>query len=413
MYAGMIMLVAALSAGPFISDVELVTVTDSGFAISFVTAGESEATVLYGTDRDNLEGRANSGPGKFHHIEVDALLPGTEYYYRVESGESGWPSRLLSAKRVRTLTPPPGEHLFTFAVMNDIHVGEDVAGLITLPLPGTPTLTPGFDWPDEDDQYWDFTLRATVEEINASEAELAVVNGDLTADFLPEQFQLAKEMLDRLEAPYYVVRGNHDRVEKFPEDYFEKTFGLDESWYSFDQGGVHFTVLDDSRLADGWHGFPKEEWEWLERELESHRDVPVIIFSHRPIGASWSDVNKKIRKRMLALFSQHPQIIAVFNAHSHRANIVTVPDYTGDTPYFEVPSVKEYPTGYALIEVYEGGLMYNFHLTDCDKCLEWNNTTRGQYFGTAPRRMMRKVEHRNSAYEFPPEKSALVEAAAR
>ena len=51
--------------------------------------------------------------------------------------------------------------------------------------------------------------------------------------------------------------------------------------YSFDSGGAHFTVLDNSR-SDAW---PAGELAWLEADLRAHAAAPVkFVVSHRP---SW------------------------------------------------------------------------------------------------------------------------------
>ena len=51
--------------------------------------------------------------------------------------------------------------------------------------------------------------------------------------------------------------------------------------YSFDSGGAHFTVLDNSR-SDAW---PAGELAWLEADLREHAAAPVkFVVSHRP---SW------------------------------------------------------------------------------------------------------------------------------
>ena len=53
-------------------------------------------------------------------------------------------------------------------------------------------------------------LEACMEEVNRLRPELVVVAGDLTWNGIREQFEEAKELLDRLEAPKIIVMGNHD-----------------------------------------------------------------------------------------------------------------------------------------------------------------------------------------------------------
>ncbi|MGW4736920.1 hypothetical protein [Nocardia xishanensis] len=46
--------------------------------------------------------------------------------------------------------------------------------------------------------------------------------------------------------------------------------------------------------------------------------------------------------------------------------------------------MKEYPGGYSLLRVYEGGYMVNFYKTRAEDARRWSSTTRGEYFGLLP-----------------------------
>jgi len=393
-----------------IKNAEMVTVTDTGFTVSWTTSEPAKAEILYGEDPGRLNGSvvSDTEPATNHLISVSGLRPGTRYYYRIKSGKKERPPRPMPPARIKTLEPPDGERLFSFAVMNDIHAMEDIAGVIVLPSKWMPPISPGFTWRHPVDNYWEFTLRDAVEEVNKTDASFTVINGDLTSWYTRPEFEAVKSHLERLEMPYYVTRGNHDRIGDNPEDYFLATFGLESSWYSVDHKGFHFIMLDDNRVEDGWHGFPEEEWAWLEQDLSGHSEMPTFVFSHRPMGAGWVDVDKDIRLRFLDILSKNPQVAAVLNAHSHRAKVVTVPESTGDTPFIEVPATKEYPVGFALLEVYEGGFLYSFRMLDCRDCLEWNRITRKEYFGLAPRVLMQDIEDRCFTYRFPDEIRALM-----
>jgi len=80
--------------------------------------------------------------------------------------------------------------------------------------------------------------------------------------------------------PLYLAPGNHDVWSEASEKLFEKYTGH-PAHYSFDYGGAHFTVLDNSRSDQ----ISAEELAFLEQDLASHAAQPLkVVISHRP---SW------------------------------------------------------------------------------------------------------------------------------
>src|SRR6185312_8575776 len=80
--------------------------------------------------------------------------------------------------------------------------------------------------------------------------------------------------------PYFPVPGNHDVWSEASAQLYVKHAGhpLD---YGFDEGPVHFTMLDNSRTDALQPG----ELSFLEEDLKAHQEQPVkFIVSHRP---SW------------------------------------------------------------------------------------------------------------------------------
>ena len=78
----------------------------------------------------------------------------------------------------------------------------------------------------------------------------------------------------------YLAPGNHDIWSAASKALFEQ-HTRHRRHYSFDQGPVHVTVLDNSRADQ----FPAGELEFLEKDLAAHAGQPVkFVISHRP---SW------------------------------------------------------------------------------------------------------------------------------
>src|SRR5207302_469488 len=78
------------------------------------------------------------GATAYHYVEVRGLRPGTTYYWRAESaGRPAVPTMVTPTRpwegsappTFTTLTRPPGKEIGRVAWLNDLHYGEQIAGL--------------------------------------------------------------------------------------------------------------------------------------------------------------------------------------------------------------------------------------------------------------------------------------------
>jgi 3',5'-cyclic AMP phosphodiesterase CpdA len=105
---------------------------------------------------------------------------------------------------------------------------------------------------------------------------------------------------EQFRGPRHHVIGNHDLDMARSKREILDVWGADRSYYSFDQGGFHFVVLDCNyvRTADGksldwspdrpYEGrISAEQVEWFKRDLEKTQLATVVI-SHQGFGPKWS-----------------------------------------------------------------------------------------------------------------------------
>lgn len=209
---------------------------------------------------------------------------------------------------------------FKFAVIPDIHLGRKKVNINPWDKEPLEKAIVGIGI--------ERRLRKAVELINKDqEIKFTIVIGDVTDTALEEQFEKAREIIDKLNKPYIPLLGNHDvwPYRRSERDYkkvvweaerpltlleFEEYFkeSLKAPWllkqtdllkpkkllqnYSFSHRGVEFTIIDNVNRRHALPGLPgtvpwsklhKESKKWLERELSLTTKSRLIVFSHSPL----------------------------------------------------------------------------------------------------------------------------------
>ena len=295
--------------------------------------------------------------------------------------------------------------------MTDTHVGQQIVARLVI---NRRVISPGVRWRRPDEPFWQLSTGAAIDEINERKPAFTIIKGDVTDNAAPDQFARARHLLNRLKQPYHVVRGNHD----WALEPFLKTFAMARSWYGFTHKGMHFIVLDTEPLANENDPTIERELAWLADELKQHGDQWTFVFVHRPIQPALKrssdsgltgglmDLGRAVAqrwygptaghvydiamgrkpcvpedraRRVTALLRGHGRIAGVFAGHLHRNFVGYWPEQTGNMPYVETASTKEYPCGYAITRVFTGGYMQNYYTPRDPECLEWSSMTRDAY----------------------------------
>src|SRR3954452_12971992 len=410
----------ALGAGPArADDAELITVTKDRAVATWVTSEPADTTVCWGRDATALKCRTEEKSTRFHYAVMRALSPGTSYAYQLLSAGSLEPPVNANPGSFTTLTPPPGRHLFDFAVLNDTHVGEGCAGTaFNEPLMGS-SVPPCFSAPD----YAARMDEAMVGEIAAKDIPLTIVNGDVTAEARPDEVAKATAIFGRLPGTVLIGRGNHDRVHTDAahascapdDDCFRTAFHPDRPpgriYGSTDFDGYHFVMLDSVNGPSTGDLTDAAQNAWMVKDLADHRDRPTLIFFHHPASEYAETFQDEPvifgvppqngGTEFLDLVAANPQIVGVLQAHTHR-NFDTYAVKAGNrTPFIENGTSKEYPGGYSVFSVYDGGYTRSyFRPRDCAFCREWTQTTRGEYFGLAQHYLLGSLGTRNFSHVY-------------
>jgi acid phosphatase type 7 len=301
--------------------------------VEYATGGGFQTFPRFGglvqTARSSRHGLIAAG-GTRHEVRLTGLKPGQAYRYRVatkgmlqfEPYEVVYgPTVLDEIREFRTLDPAAKE--FGFRVFQDLH--GDPARLERL------------------------AARADLER-----AALVFFNGD-TLEALSSEDYIFKGFLDpavRLFAtrlPLVYIRGNHDTRGSWARrlgDFFPGR--EDRFYYSFDQGPVHFVVLDsgedkpdDSPVYAGLADFDRyrrEQAEWLRREVgsEAYRKAAFrIVLVHMPLFGQGYGVDEN--SRLWGPILDKSGVDLLLAGHYHRLLKVEPTPERNDFPVLAAP----------------------------------------------------------------------------
>jgi Icc protein len=180
--------------------------------------------------------------------------------------------------------------------------------------------------------------------------ELVVNLGDVVEDQDPEHdLQRYREFLAEmgaLECEVLHVAGNHDLVNLSPPE-LTRAWGSDDGLYhSRDRGGYHFVVLC-ARQGRTKIELPREQLDWLERDLGATK-LPSVVLLHHVLGEMdlhqnpWFEQDPDIclvsgRARVREVLEESGRVVAVFSGHAHWNHVCVI----DNIPYVTLQSLTE------------------------------------------------------------------------
>jgi outer membrane protein assembly factor BamB/predicted MPP superfamily phosphohydrolase len=226
-----------------------------------------------------------------------------------------------------------------FALVADIHVGDSLTNA---------------------------DLKNTVEDINTlDDVDFVALVGDITEMGSDKELTAAKEILDNLNIPWYVIPGNHDtKWSESGTNSFKRIFGYDR--FVFRRNGYLFIGCSSGpnmRMGPGL--VPREDIVWLDSLVHTAGETPLIFMNHYPLDeglANWDQV--------IDLLKQTNVKVALCG-HGHR-------NKTYD--YYGIPGVmgrsnlttKRDSSGYNLVTVTSDSIIFNEHITGSRTKAAWH-----------------------------------------
>lgn len=169
---------------------------------------------------------------------------------------------------------------FQFAQITDLHIGTHNA---------------------------DIDLRRTVADINANaDIKFVIASGDITEFGSDAEIQLAKQIMDSLNKPWYIVPGNHDdNWSESGTNSFNRIFGNET--FSFEHGGFYFLGTNcgpNMKMSPGQ--VPYGNLVWMDSVLKTiPTNAPIIFVNHYPLDSSlnnWYEVVDRLKAYNIQLY---------------------------------------------------------------------------------------------------------------
>lgn len=157
-----------------------------------------------------------------------------------------------------------------------------------------------------------------VEEIARLRPDFVLTVGDQIEGYVDDSIRIHGEwqeynsLVKPLTMPVHYTPGNHDIWSDMSEEIYRHYFG--DPYYSFDEQGIHFIILDNSRW-DAAGQMPQEQLDWLIADLTANWNVPYkMLFCHKPIW--YESVAQGMPDTLHALMVNF-EVDAVFTGHYH------------------------------------------------------------------------------------------------
>jgi predicted MPP superfamily phosphohydrolase len=146
-------------------------------------------------------------------------------------------------------------------------------------------------------------LQAAVNDINnRSEIKFVIITGNITERGYSSEFDKAKEILDQLTPPYYVIPGSHDT--KWSDNggtKFKELWKNDNFVFDFNQ--VRHIGISSAELRQGSGHISPETIDWLKSVLDTtENSQAVYLYVHHPMDSTvdnWFSVINMLKDKNL------------------------------------------------------------------------------------------------------------------
>jgi len=172
-------------------------------------------------------------------------------------------------------------------------------------------------------------LKTCIQSINglSKASDIVIHTGDITHNGLPEEYNIAKTCLNKLNVPYHVLAGNRDNRVGLIQAFADGRFIHHSDrfvQYSIESYAKRLLVVDTLCEHSNKGQLCTERFGHLEKMLAADTDRPALVFLHHtpfevpPIPdpfqfEDWADVDQ-----LRDLLAAYPAVVGLYCGHIHR-----------------------------------------------------------------------------------------------
>lgn len=170
--------------------------------------------------------------------------------------------------------------------------------------------------------------------------DAVLVSGDLADHAADEEYEQVRALLGRIDAPLYVLPGNHDDRDALHRHFGVPGAGGAPVQYTANLGPLRLVVVDTTIPGADGGELDHDRLGWLEETLAAESDVPTVVAMHHPpftMGiAPWDAIalRPSDREKLGDILARHEHVERVLVGHVHRA----ISTELGGRPVMSVPS---------------------------------------------------------------------------
>ena len=169
-------------------------------------------------------------------------------------------------------------------------------------------------------------LAAAVESVRAvrPQPDAVLVSGDLADHATDEEYEQLRELCAPLQAPLYVLPGNHDDRRALHRHFGVPGGDGEPVCYSVDLGPLRLVVLDTTRPGEASGALEGDQLDWLDAELAAApRQMTLIAMHHPPLITgvpAWDEIGLAAsdRRALGDVIERHGQVRRLACGHFHR-----------------------------------------------------------------------------------------------